>query len=117
MPDPPSAERQSRAPRAVPAKHAFEWFAEAMRLWKRGPWSFSVMALVLLVVSVVLEPVPIAGFVAANVLAPLLATGLLYASLAADRCRPHRTENALHRLAKHRCRIGIVRCGDGRRGV
>jgi hypothetical protein len=69
----------------VPAKHAFEWFAEAMRLWKRGPWAFSVIALVLLVVSVVLEPVPIAGFVAANVLAPLLATGLLYASLAADR--------------------------------
>jgi uncharacterized membrane protein len=76
MPDPPSAERQSRAPPAVPAKDAFEWFAEAMRLWKRGPWSFSVIALVLLVVSVVLEPVPIAGFVAANVLAPLLATGL-----------------------------------------
>jgi hypothetical protein len=85
MPELRSTESESRAPRAVPAKHAFEWFAEAMRLWKRGPWPFSVMALVLLVVSVVLEPVPIAGFFAANVLAPLLATGLLYASLAADR--------------------------------
>ena len=38
-----------------------------------------------LVASVALEPVPIAGFVAANVVAPLLACGLLYASLAADR--------------------------------
>jgi hypothetical protein len=69
----------------VPAKHALEWFAEAMRLWKRGPWPFSAISLVVLVVSVVLSPVPVAGFVAANVLAPLLATGFLYASLAADR--------------------------------
>ena len=69
----------------MPAKHAIEWFAEAMRLWKRGPWPFSAIALVVLVVSVVFSAVPIAGFVAANVAAPLLATGLLYASLAADR--------------------------------
>ncbi|MCC7327040.1 MAG: hypothetical protein IT521_09585 [Burkholderiales bacterium] len=43
------------------------------------------MAVVVLVVSVALEPVPFAGFVAANIIAPLLACGLLYASLAADR--------------------------------
>jgi hypothetical protein len=84
-PEPPIAEPPSRAPRAVPAMHALDWFAEAMRLWKRGPWPFSAIALVVLVVSVVFSPVAIAGFVAANVLAPLLATGLLYASLAADR--------------------------------
>lgn len=56
-----------------------------MRLWKRGPAIFSAMAVVILVASVALEPIPIAGFVAANIIAPLLACGLLYASLAADR--------------------------------
>jgi hypothetical protein len=84
-PEPPFAEPPSRAPRAVPARHALDWFAEAMRLWKRGPWPFSAIAFVVIVVSVLFSPVPVAGFVAANVLAPLLATGLLYASLAADR--------------------------------
>ncbi|MEO8753138.1 MAG: hypothetical protein ABI624_10710, partial [Casimicrobiaceae bacterium] len=69
----------------MPAKHALEWFAQAMKLWKRGPWAFSAIALVVLGVSIVLEPVPLLGFLAANVVAPLLAAGLLYASLAADR--------------------------------
>jgi uncharacterized membrane protein len=84
-PDPPSAGPLSRVPRAVPATHALEWFTEGMKLWKRGPWAFSTIALVVLVVSVVMEPVPFLGFFAANIVAPLLAAGLLYASLAADR--------------------------------
>ena len=75
----------SREPRAVPASHAIAWFTEAMRLWKRGPLTFVAMAVVVLLASVGAEPIPIAGFVAANVVAPLLACGLLYASLAADR--------------------------------
>jgi uncharacterized membrane protein len=76
---------RSRAPRTVPARHALDWFATAMRLWKRAPLTFCALAVVVIAVSIVLEPVPLAGFVAANVIAPLLAAGLLYASLAADR--------------------------------
>ena len=56
-----------------------------MRLWRRGPGTFCALAVVVVAASVALEPVPVAGFVAANVVAPLLACGLLYASLAADR--------------------------------
>ena len=56
-----------------------------MRLWKRGPATFAALAFVTLVVSIAFEPVPILGFVAANMIAPLIATGMLYASLAADR--------------------------------
>lgn len=78
--DPPS-----RAPRAVAPARVLDWFGEAMRLWKRGPATFCGIAVVVLLASVALEPVPFAGFVSANVLAPLLACGLLYASLAADR--------------------------------
>lgn len=72
-------------PRTVPAGHALAWFAEAMRLWKRSPVAFSLMAFFILAVTVLPEPVPVLGFVAANVIAPLLSCGLLYASLAADR--------------------------------
>jgi uncharacterized membrane protein len=75
----------SRIPRAVPPAAALRWFAEGMRLWKRAPAVFAGLALVLLLVSLAAEPIPFAGFVAANVVAPLLATGLLFASLAADR--------------------------------
>jgi uncharacterized membrane protein len=69
----------------VPPARALAWYAEAMRLWKCGPGTFCGIAFVVLVASVALEPVPVAGFVSANIVAPLLACGLLYASLAADR--------------------------------
>jgi hypothetical protein len=72
-------------PRAVAATRAFAWFGEAMRLWKRGPLTFCGLAIVVLLASVALEPVAIAGFVSANLLAPLVACSMLYASLAADR--------------------------------
>lgn len=75
----------SRMPRTVPARNALDWFSQAMQLWRRGPLTFGAFALVVVAASVVLEPVPVAGAVAAHVLAPLLACGLLYASLAADR--------------------------------
>ena len=96
----------------MPAKHALEWFAEAMRLWKRGPWPFSAIALVVLVVSVMLSPVPIAGFVAANVIAPLLATGFLYASLAADRGdRPRVAHLVAVFAAPLRAQLAVVAAG------
>ncbi|MFO1395806.1 MAG: hypothetical protein U1F48_01960 [Burkholderiales bacterium] len=56
-----------------------------MRLWKRSPVVFCLQAFVILLVTVTFEPVPVLGFVAANVVAPLLSCGLLYSSLAADR--------------------------------
>jgi uncharacterized membrane protein len=79
-----------RPVRAVPAAHAWSWFAEAMRLWKRGPATFSAIACILVVAGLIADPIPVAGFVVANVVAPLLGTGLLYACLAADRGEPPR---------------------------
>jgi len=83
--DPQPAASASRAPRTVPAANALKWFAEAMRLWKRGPMTFGLMGFAVLVASVVAEPVPVLGFIVSNVVAPLLSCGLIYASLAADR--------------------------------
>jgi uncharacterized membrane protein len=79
----------------VPALRALAWYGEAMRLWKRGPGTFAGLAFVTLVASIAFEPVPVLGFVAANMLAPLLATGMLYASLAADRGEGPRMKHLL----------------------
>jgi uncharacterized membrane protein len=56
-----------------------------MRLWKRGPAVFTVLALAMLASNLALNLVPVIGIVLAQLLLPLLECGLLYASLAADR--------------------------------
>jgi len=61
------------------------WYAEAMRLWKRGPVVFSLLALVILATNLMLSVLPIAGTLVAQLVLPLLECALLYASLAADR--------------------------------
>jgi uncharacterized membrane protein len=76
---------EQRTARAVPPAHAWTWFAEAMRLWKRGPATFSTIACIVVVSGMIADPIPGAGFLVANVVSPLLGTGLLFASLAADR--------------------------------
>jgi hypothetical protein len=73
-----------REPRSLPAGRALAWFGEAIRLWKRGPLAFSLMALVVIACALLLEPMPVIGVVAANIVSPLLTCGLLFASLAAD---------------------------------
>lgn len=66
------------------ANRALAWFGEAIRLWKRQSLVFSVMAVVVLIASVAFDAIPIASLVASTVLAPLLACGFLYGSLAVD---------------------------------
>ncbi len=56
-----------------------------MRLWKRGPFAFSALALVIIAVNLVLNLLPAIGIAIAQAILPLLECSLLYASLAADR--------------------------------
>jgi len=56
-----------------------------MRLWKRGPTTFGVLALATLVVDFALNMIPGGGVLLAQIAVPLAACGLLYGSLAADR--------------------------------
>ena len=56
-----------------------------MRLWKRGPARFSLIALVVLAANFGLTLLPVVGIVLAQVVLPLVECGLLYATLAADR--------------------------------
>ena len=62
-----------------------QWYADAMSLWRRGPGVFTLLALVILATNLLLSLVPVAGTLVAQIVAPLLECGLLYASLAADR--------------------------------
>lgn len=84
-PDPAGLRAPRRAIRTVSAQHAFNWYRDAMRLWKRGPARFSAIALVVLVANFGLTLLPIVGIVLAQLILPLIECGLLYASLAADR--------------------------------
>ena len=76
---------QVRAARRVTAGQALAWYREAMRLWKRGPTTFGVLALATLVVDFALSMIPGGGILLAQIAVPLAACGLLYGSLAADR--------------------------------
>jgi len=69
----------------VGVQHALAWYADAMRLWKRGPATFCGIAFIVLVANIALNFVPVVGIAIAQVLVPLAECGLLFASLAADR--------------------------------
>ena len=74
-----------RAIRTVSAQRAFDWYRDAMRLWKRGPVRFCLIAFVVLAANFGLTLLPLVGIVIAQLVLPLIECGLLYASLAADR--------------------------------
>jgi uncharacterized membrane protein len=85
----------ARTPRAVPPAHVAVWYGEALRLFKRAPGRFVLLAAATLVTELVLSIVPLLGPPLANMVVPLVACGLLYASLAADRREPVRLRLAV----------------------
>src|SRR5262245_20320783 len=74
-----------RVARSLGADRALFWYREAMRLWRRGPGAFALLALAVLVAEIGLALIPFAGTLIAQLVMPLAACGMLYASLAADR--------------------------------
>ena len=84
-PDRSTATRLGREPRAVRADRAFSWYAEAMRLFKRHPLRFAGLSVAIVVAELLLSLIPVAGRPLANMLVPLIACSLLYATLATDR--------------------------------
>jgi len=102
----------ARIPRAVAGNRALVWFGEAVRMWKRQTVVFSLMAVVVLVASIAFDAVPIAGLVASNVVAPLLACGFLYGSLAVDgHDRPRFAHLFAVFAAPPRAQVAVVAAG------
>ena len=85
MSDAPGPPPAPRAIRSVPAGRAFEWYGEAMRLFNRHPLRFVGLAVAVIAAELLLGAIPVAGRPLGNVVVPILACGLLYASLAVDR--------------------------------
>jgi uncharacterized membrane protein len=84
-----------RVARGVGADRALAWYREAMRLWRRGPATFAVLALLVLCTELALTLVPVAGVALTQLALPLVACGMLYASLAADRGDQPRVAHAI----------------------
>jgi hypothetical protein len=82
QPAPPPAHLH---PRIVPWQHAFAWYEDAMRLFKRAPATWAVLAAVTITADLVLRFVPSLGPLLAEVVVPLIACGLVFAAAATDR--------------------------------
>ena len=96
----------------MPTAHATAWYAEAMRLWKRGPVVFTLLALIILAVNLLLNLLPVAGTAVAQLVLPLLECGLLYACLAADRGgRPRLSHLFAFVAAPWRAQAAVVAAG------
>lgn len=85
-----------RPPRAVPASRALAWYAEAMRLFKRGPATFCALGFLTIVTELLLGLVPEIGVLGSKLVTPLVACGMLYASAATDAGNRPRLVHALY---------------------
>ena len=79
---PPPAHLQSRT---VPWRHALAWYEDAMRLVKRAPATWGLLAFVTLVTEIAVEAIPDVGPMLGKIVVPLVACGMLYAAAATDR--------------------------------
>lgn len=73
-------EIESNEVRAVPANHALAWYAEAMRLWKRAPFTLCVLGFLSLASEFALQLVPEAGMLASKIFAPIVTCGMYIAT-------------------------------------
>ena len=72
-------------PRIVPWQHALAWYEDAMRLFKRAPAAWMLLAVITIATELVLRLIPALGPLAAEVVSPLVACGLVFAAASADR--------------------------------
>ena len=104
-PDPSPSLAASREVRTVRADRAFAWYSDALRLFKRQPLGFVLLAVAVAAAELALMMIPVAGLPAANVFVPIVASALLFAALATDRGdRPR----AMHLLAPFAASVPAV---------
>lgn len=85
MSSPDPSTLSGRALRTVRADRAFAWYSEALRLFKKQPVGFALLAVAVTLVEIALTLIPVVGPPAANVVVPIVASSLLFAALATDR--------------------------------
>ena len=92
----------------MPVARAFEWYREALQLFKRHPFAFVGLAVAVIAAELLLGVVPVVGRPLANIVVPILACGLLYASLAADRGDRPRAAHLVAAFAAPVASLGAV---------
>ncbi len=92
----------------MPVARAFQWYGEALRLFKRRPLPFIGLALAVIAAELLLGVIPVVGRPLANIVVPILACGLLYASLAADRGERPRAAHLVTAFAAPVASLGAV---------
>ena len=102
------ADPQEGAIASVPASRALVWYGDAMRLWKRGPVTLSMLAVLTVLAQVALELVPDAGALASKVVVPLVACGMLYGAAAAEAGARPRLAHALSAFRASAAAIGAI---------
>ncbi len=89
---PPTAERAPAAPPpegwAVAAGHGVTWWSDGWRIFRRAPFVWIGMTLLVVVLMFVLAMIPVIGQLASTMLYPVLGAGLLVAARAGDRGEP-----------------------------
>lgn len=102
-----------RLPRAVPFGRALDWYAQAMRLFKRAPATFCGLGFLTIATEVLLGLVPDAGVLASKVVTPLVACGMLYAAAAADAGESPRLAHAVAAFRAPPAGIAAVLAASG----
>jgi uncharacterized membrane protein len=83
-PLPPIAQ-PAAAPRSVEAGQGVEWIKQGWQLFVRNPGAWLAIAVILIVIFVVLSMIPLLGQLAANLLAPVFAAGMLLGAQSLER--------------------------------
>jgi hypothetical protein len=94
--------------RRVPLRRALDWYAEAMRLWKRAPATLCALAFLALGSEFLLQLVPEAGMLASKVFAPIVACGLFIATDAVARGGRARIGDVLRPFAASAAAIAAI---------
>ena len=95
-------------PRAVPWQHALGWYEDAMRLFKRAPAKWVVLAILTVASELLLKTVPGVGTLLSQLVTPLVACGLVYGAGAADRGSTPSLSDAIRAFAAPPAAIAAI---------
>ena len=98
---------------SVPASRALVWYGDAMRLWKRGPATLSMLAVLTVLAQVAFELVPDVGPLAAKIVVPLIACGMLYGAAAAEAGARPRLAHVFSAFRASAAAIGAIVVSSG----
>lgn len=73
----PPTVQPAAAPRSVEAGQGVEWIKQGWQIFVKNPGAWLAIAVILIVIFVVLSMIPLLGQLAANLLAPVFAAGML----------------------------------------